>query len=122
MRCMCSYICYCMSLYVTVMYTMCPVRIQKPILVIFIHAKKRTKFKNSIFRYKNLKRAVFALRVWKCYIFTRAASESPVWPHVSNHIFLYKCMRNASWLTVYRHQKCASTQLHSTAVNTTILK
>ena len=25
--------------------------------------------------------------------FTRAVSESPVWPHVSNHIFLYKFMR-----------------------------
>ena len=39
-------------------------------------------------------------------IFTRAVSESPVWPHVSNHIFLYKFIR---------------IQLHSTAVNTTIL-
>ena len=39
-------------------------------------------------------------------IFTRAVSESLVWPHVSNHIFLYKC---------------AVTQLHSTAVNTAIL-
>ena len=29
----------------------------------------------------------------KCCIFTRALSESPVWPHVSNHIFLYKLMR-----------------------------
>ena len=28
-----------------------------------------------------------------CCIFTRAVSESPVWPHVSNHIFLYKFMR-----------------------------
>ena len=27
---------------------------------------------------------------------------------------------NPSWLTVYRHRKCAVTQLHSTAVNTTI--
>ena len=27
------------------------------------------------------------------YIFTRAVSESPVWPHVSNHIFLYKFTR-----------------------------
>ena len=27
-----------------------------------------------------------------CCIFTRAVSESPVWPHVSNHIFLYKFM------------------------------
>ena len=26
-------------------------------------------------------------------IFTRAVSESPVWPHVSNHIFLYKFMQ-----------------------------
>ena len=26
-------------------------------------------------------------------IFTRAVSESPVWPHVTNHIFLYKFMR-----------------------------
>ena len=26
-------------------------------------------------------------------IFTRAVSESPVWPHVANHIFLYKYMR-----------------------------
>ena len=26
-------------------------------------------------------------------IFTRAVSESPVWSHVSNHIFLYKFMR-----------------------------
>ena len=26
-------------------------------------------------------------------IFTRAVGESPVWPHVSNHIFLYKFMR-----------------------------
>ena len=26
-------------------------------------------------------------------IFTRAVSESPVWPYVSNHIFLYKFMR-----------------------------
>ena len=23
-----------------------------------------------------------------------AVSESPVWSHASNHIFLYKCMRN----------------------------
>ena len=29
----------------------------------------------------------------ECCIFTRAVSESPVWPHVSNHIFLYKFMR-----------------------------
>ena len=28
-----------------------------------------------------------------CCIFTRAVSESPVWPPVSNHIFLYKFMR-----------------------------
>ena len=28
-----------------------------------------------------------------CCIFTRAVSESPVWPHVLNHIFLYKFMR-----------------------------
>ena len=27
---------------------------------------------------------------------------------------------NLSWLTVYRHRKCAATQLHSQAVNTTI--
>ena len=27
---------------------------------------------------------------------------------------------NPSWLTAYRHRKCAATQLHSTAVNTTI--
>ena len=26
-------------------------------------------------------------------IFTRAVSEWPVWPHVLNHIFLYKFMR-----------------------------
>ena len=25
--------------------------------------------------------------------FTRAVSESPMWPHVSNHIFLYEFMR-----------------------------
>ena len=37
------------------------------------------------------------------------------------NIFLYKCMRNPSCLTVHRHQKCAATQLHSTSVNTTIL-
>ena len=37
--------------------------------------------------------------------------------HVSNHIFLYKCMENPSRLTVYRHRKCAVTQPHSTAVN-----
>ena len=29
----------------------------------------------------------------ECYIFTRAVSESPVRPHVSNHIFHYKCIR-----------------------------
>ena len=62
--------------------------------------------KNSTFRYKRPKRAVRALRVW---------------PHVLKHIFLYKCMRTPSWLTVYRHQKCAATQLHLTAVDTTIL-
>ena len=28
---------------------------------------------------------------------------------------------NPSWLTVYRHRKCAATQRHSTAVNATIL-
>ena len=38
---------------------------------------------NSILRYKRRKRAVGAL----------AVSELPVWPHVSNHIFLYKFMR-----------------------------
>ena len=34
-------------------------------------------------------------RGWRneCCIFARAVSESPVWPHVSNHIFLYKFMR-----------------------------
>ena len=37
-----------------------------------------SKYGNNIFRYKRPKRAV---------------SESPVWPHVSNHIFLYKFMR-----------------------------
>ena len=29
----------------------------------------------------------------KCENAARAVSESPVWPHVSNHIFLYKFMR-----------------------------
>ena len=34
-----------------------------------------------------------------------------VWPHVSNLIFLYKCMRNPSWLTSkMRHE--------STSLNT----
>ena len=56
-----------------------------------------------------------------CCIFTRPVSKSPVWPYVSNHIYFYKRMRNPSWCTVYRHRKCAATQLHSTAVKTTIL-
>ena len=55
-------------------------------------------------------------------IFTREVSESPVWSHVSNHIFLYNFMRTRVGSPfIYRHRKCTATQLHSTAVNTTIL-
>ena len=54
--------------------------------------------RNSIFRSKRPKRAVGALGLsasaaGSCWIFTRAVSGSLVWPHVSNHIFLYKFMR-----------------------------
>ena len=66
--------------------------------------------KNNIFRYKRPKRR-----------FTQAVSESPVWPHVSNHIFLYKCMRNPDCLTVYRPRKCAVIQLYSRPINTTLI-
>ena len=41
------------------------------------------------------------LRVSAC-ISTRAVSESPMWPHVLTHIFVYKSMQNSSGLTVYR--------------------
>ena len=36
----------------------------------------------------------------ECENAARAVSELPVGPHVPNHIFLYKCMRNLSWLYV----------------------
>ena len=55
----------------------------------------------------------------KCCFFTRSVSESPVWIHVWNYIFLYKCMRYLSGLTVYRHRKCAVIQPHLIPVNTT---
>ena len=70
---------------------------------------------NSIFRYKRPKRAVGALHFY-------ASSEriarvaSCIEPYFSLQIHA-----NPSWLTVYRHRKCAVTELHSTAVNTTIL-
>ena len=93
--------------------------------------------KNSIFRYKRPKRAVGALQVYKCSINPRsrprgrgrkwvlhfytssewiACVASCIEPYFSLQIHA-----NSSWLTVYRHRKCVATQLHSTAVNTTIL-
>ena len=57
----------------------------------------RKRFENSIFRYKRTKRTYLALRVW---------------PYVSKHIFLYKCMRNSDWLTDYTHRRCAVTKLN----------
>ena len=63
----------------------------------------RKRFENSIFRYKRTKRTCLALRVW---------------PYVSNHIFLYKCMRNSDWLTDYTHRRCVVTKLNASNIVT----
>ena len=64
---------------------------------------------------KRPKRAVGALHFYtSSQRIARVASC--IEPYFSLQIYA-----NPSWLTVYRHRKCAATQLHSTAVNTTIL-
>ena len=75
---------------------------------------QRTKLNYSIFRYKRPKRVVGALHFYTSN--ERIAREaSCIEPYFSLQIHA-----NPSWLTVYRHRKCAVTQIHSTAVNTTI--
>ena len=69
---------------------------------------------NSIFRYKRPKRAVGALHFYTSS--ERIAREASC----IESYFSLQIHANPSWLTVYRYQKCAVTQIHSTAVNTTI--
>ena len=81
---------------------------------IFIFWIKK-KWYNSIFRYKSPKPAVGAL-----HFYTSSERIARVASCIEPY-FSLQIHANPSWLAVYRHLKCAATQLHSTAVNMMIL-
>ena len=83
-------------------------------LYIRVREVKIYRMQHSIFRYKRPKRAVGAL-----YFYTSSERIARLAPCIEPY-FSLQIHASPSWLTVYRHRKCAVTQRHSTAVNTTI--
>ena len=59
-------------------------------------------------------------RRWVLHFYTSSERIARVASCIEPY-FSLQIHANPSWLTVYSHRKCAATQLHSTAVNMTIL-